>query len=157
MDDHDQRFKTLLREFLPEFFELFFPEWAARFDFSSTEWLEQEAFLDPPGGESAFSTWWRRCQPACRFPIPAGARRITPWWQSTSRSSPRSAQPTSDHACSGTTNSYEGGMEFRCSPCACFSVSASMASAGMCTRSGCGITRYCDSSMRISGCPHSMA
>lgn len=51
MDDHDQRFKTLLREFLPEFFTLFFGEWAAHFDFTGTEWLEQEAFLDPPGGE----------------------------------------------------------------------------------------------------------
>ena len=51
MDDHDQRFKTLLREFLPEFFTLFFSDWAPRFDFAGTEWLEQEAFLDPPGGE----------------------------------------------------------------------------------------------------------
>jgi hypothetical protein len=51
MDDHDQRFKSLLRQFLPEFFELFFPDWAARFDFTGTEWLEQEAFLDPPAGE----------------------------------------------------------------------------------------------------------
>jgi hypothetical protein len=51
MDDHDQRFKSLLREFLPEFFALFFPDWAARFDFTGTEWLEQEAFLDPPGGQ----------------------------------------------------------------------------------------------------------
>ena len=51
MDDHDQRFKTLLRECLPEFFDLFFPDWAARFDFTGTEFLEQEAFLDPPQGE----------------------------------------------------------------------------------------------------------
>lgn len=51
MDDHDQRLKTLLREFLPEFFELSFPAWAARFDFDGTEFLEQEAFLDPPHGE----------------------------------------------------------------------------------------------------------
>lgn len=51
MDDHDQRFKSLLREFLPEFFALFFSEWAPRFDFTGTEWLEQEAFLDPPSGE----------------------------------------------------------------------------------------------------------
>jgi hypothetical protein len=51
MDDHDQRFKSLLREFLPEFFALFFPDWAARFDFGGTEWLDQEAFLDPPAGE----------------------------------------------------------------------------------------------------------
>jgi len=50
-DDHDQRFKALLREFLPEFVALFFPEWAARLDLTSVEWLEQEAFIDPPGGE----------------------------------------------------------------------------------------------------------
>lgn len=50
-DDHDQRFKALLREFLPEFVELFFPDWAAKLDFADTEWLEQEAFIDPPGGE----------------------------------------------------------------------------------------------------------
>jgi len=49
--DHDQRFKTLLREFLPEFFELFFPEWAARFDFTRTEWLDKEIFPDPPEGK----------------------------------------------------------------------------------------------------------
>lgn len=51
MDDHDQLFKELLREFLPEFFDAFFPAWAARFDFAGTEWLDQEAFLDPPHGE----------------------------------------------------------------------------------------------------------
>ena len=51
MDDHDQRFKTLLQEFLPEFVALFFAEWADRFAFSRTEWLGQEAFLDPPEGE----------------------------------------------------------------------------------------------------------
>lgn len=51
MDDHDQRFKTLLREFLPEFVGLFFPDWAGHFDFTGCEWLEQEAFLDPPQGE----------------------------------------------------------------------------------------------------------
>ena len=28
MDDHDQRFKSLLQQCLPEFFELFFPDWA---------------------------------------------------------------------------------------------------------------------------------
>lgn len=51
MDDHDQRFKSLLREFLPEFFDCFFPDWATKLDFAGTEWLEQEAFLDPPSGE----------------------------------------------------------------------------------------------------------
>ena len=51
MDDHDQRFKTLLQEFLPEFMALFFPQWADRFDFAGTEWPNVEAFLDPPDGE----------------------------------------------------------------------------------------------------------
>src|SRR5262245_23655978 len=51
VDDHDQRFKALLHEFLPEFFDLFFPDWAPRFDFAGTEWLEQEAFPDPPTGD----------------------------------------------------------------------------------------------------------
>ncbi|WP_439626895.1 hypothetical protein [Gemmata sp.] len=52
MDDHDQRFKALLHEFLPEFVALFFPNWYPRFDFSGTEWLEQESFLDPPQGDN---------------------------------------------------------------------------------------------------------
>ena len=50
-DDHDQRFKTLIREFLPEFIDCFFKRWYDRFDFSHCEWLKQEAFLDPPHGE----------------------------------------------------------------------------------------------------------
>ncbi|HVA48335.1 MAG TPA: hypothetical protein VNH11_18355 [Pirellulales bacterium] len=32
---HDPRFKKLLKEFFAEFFWLFFPTWAARFDFGS--------------------------------------------------------------------------------------------------------------------------
>jgi hypothetical protein len=51
MDDHDQRFKELLREFLRDFFVTFFPDWASRFDFARAEWLEQELHLDPPQGE----------------------------------------------------------------------------------------------------------
>lgn len=51
MDDHDQRLKTLLREFLPEFVALFFPAWAARLDLPAAEFLDQDAFLDPPQGE----------------------------------------------------------------------------------------------------------
>ncbi len=50
MTDHDQRFKALLQEFLREFFELFFPEWARWFDFSQVEWLDKEVFPDPPAG-----------------------------------------------------------------------------------------------------------
>lgn len=41
MDDHDQRFKALLREFLPELFSCFFPEWAPKFDFVGTARLIQ--------------------------------------------------------------------------------------------------------------------
>lgn len=48
--DHDQRFKTLLKRFLGDFFRLFFPEWGAKFDFSSVEWLDTEVFPDPPDG-----------------------------------------------------------------------------------------------------------
>src|SRR6516164_5711760 len=50
MTDHDQRFKTLLQTFFPEFVELFFPDWVSRFDLGSIDWLTQEGFLDPPEG-----------------------------------------------------------------------------------------------------------
>ncbi len=50
MEDHDQRFKVLLREFFAEFLRLFFPQWAERFDFTQVEWLDKEVFLDPPRG-----------------------------------------------------------------------------------------------------------
>jgi len=48
--DHDQRFKTLLREFFADFLRLFFAEWAARLDLSAVEWLDTEVFPDPPEG-----------------------------------------------------------------------------------------------------------
>jgi hypothetical protein len=48
--DHDQRFKMLLKRFLGDFFRLFFPEWATRFDFDTVEWLDTEVFPDPPDG-----------------------------------------------------------------------------------------------------------
>ena len=51
MEDHDQRFKSLLKAFFAEFFQVFFPNWADRFDFSRVDWLEQEVFTDPPRGE----------------------------------------------------------------------------------------------------------
>jgi hypothetical protein len=51
MAEHDQRFKRLIQEFFPEFMTLFFPEQAALFDFSTTEWLDKEQLLDPPRGE----------------------------------------------------------------------------------------------------------
>jgi hypothetical protein len=54
MAEHDQRFKTLLREFLPDFLRLFFPDCAAFFDLDNIEWLEQEKFVDPPHGDVLF-------------------------------------------------------------------------------------------------------
>jgi hypothetical protein len=49
--DHDQRLKVLLKELFEQFFLLFFPVWAARFDFASLQWLDKELFLAPPQGE----------------------------------------------------------------------------------------------------------
>ena len=51
MAHHDQRLKTLLKEFIRDFFRLFLPQWFARLDFSRVEWLEQEVFPDPPTGK----------------------------------------------------------------------------------------------------------
>jgi hypothetical protein len=50
MDDHDQRFKTLIQEFFGEFLQLFFASWAERLDCSQVEWLDKEQFPDPPEG-----------------------------------------------------------------------------------------------------------
>jgi len=51
MAEHDQRFKVLLREFLPDFLRLFFPDQAALFDLDKIEWLDKEFFVDPPQGD----------------------------------------------------------------------------------------------------------
>jgi len=51
MIDHDQRFKTILQEFLPEFFQLFFPHWYARLDFTQLDFLTNEVFPDPTQGQ----------------------------------------------------------------------------------------------------------
>lgn len=48
--DHDQRIKTLVREFFADFMRLFFAEWAEDLDLPAVEWLDQEAFPDPPDG-----------------------------------------------------------------------------------------------------------
>jgi len=48
--DHDQRFKTLIREFFDDFLTLFFADWAARLDLSAVEWLDKELYPDPPEG-----------------------------------------------------------------------------------------------------------
>ncbi|MCC7339002.1 MAG: DUF4351 domain-containing protein [Pirellulaceae bacterium] len=49
--DHDQRIKTLLKEFIQAFFDLFLPQFASLFDFSQVTWLENEAFPDPLQGK----------------------------------------------------------------------------------------------------------
>ena len=46
MPDHDQRFKSLLAEFLHEFIRLFAPRIAERLISGTEEWLPQENFLD---------------------------------------------------------------------------------------------------------------
>lgn len=51
MKEHDQRFKTLLREFFLAFLVLFFPARAARLDLSSVRWHDTEFIPDPPHGE----------------------------------------------------------------------------------------------------------
>ena len=51
MSDHDQRFKSLLKEFFAEFFRLFFATWAERFDFTQIEWWDKEVFAEPPQGK----------------------------------------------------------------------------------------------------------
>lgn len=50
-EDHDQRFKALIRTFFADFLELFFENWAKRFDLSVIEWLDSELLHDPPDGE----------------------------------------------------------------------------------------------------------
>ena len=63
MADHDQRFKTLLREFFVEFLRLFYPAWAARFHLTGLEWLDKEVFTDPPQGQR------REVDLAVRLPV----------------------------------------------------------------------------------------
>ncbi len=48
---HDPLIKQFLQTFLPEFMEGFYPDVAARLDFSAVQWLDKESFPDPPGGE----------------------------------------------------------------------------------------------------------
>jgi hypothetical protein len=50
MQDHDQRFKTLIKEFFAEFLLLFFSVWAERLDCAKVEWIDKEVFPDPPEG-----------------------------------------------------------------------------------------------------------
>ena len=52
--DHDQNFKELLHQLFEPFLHLFFPEHAARLDFSKMTFLEQEYFTDFPKGRHRF-------------------------------------------------------------------------------------------------------
>lgn len=49
---HDQRFKSILKEFLPELVELLLPEHASLFDFTEVDWLDTELLTDPPHGDT---------------------------------------------------------------------------------------------------------
>jgi hypothetical protein len=46
---HDRLFKEFLRRFLPDFMRLFFPAEAARLDFSTLAFLDQELLVNLPG------------------------------------------------------------------------------------------------------------
>ena len=50
MEDHDQRIKTLLQEFVIEFLRLFFADIVHRLDLTRITWLSQEVFANPPAG-----------------------------------------------------------------------------------------------------------
>ena len=50
-DEHDQRFKALLKLFFPNFVQLFFAGLSRRLDLNQVQWLEQELFSDPPLGD----------------------------------------------------------------------------------------------------------
>ncbi|MBC8134570.1 MAG: hypothetical protein H8F28_01615 [Fibrella sp.] len=47
---HDPVIKQVLQTFIAEFFDLFYPEIAARLNFATVQWLDKEVFTDPPGG-----------------------------------------------------------------------------------------------------------
>ena len=47
---HDQVFKGVLRRFLRDFLELFFPEFAARLDFESVQFSDKGLFKGFPDG-----------------------------------------------------------------------------------------------------------
>src|SRR4051794_13263012 len=48
---HDQLFKELLQAFFQEFMELFYPDIAARLDFTRVRFLDKETFTDLPQGD----------------------------------------------------------------------------------------------------------
>jgi len=75
MAAHDQRFKTMLREFFPDFLRLAVPDRADAFDCSTLTWLEQEQFLDPPTGRSVLLDLVARLE----MTRPAAGESPGPW------------------------------------------------------------------------------
>jgi hypothetical protein len=51
VNDHDQRWKNLLKEFFAEFLGEFFAPYTAGLNLNPQEWLDKELFPDPPRGE----------------------------------------------------------------------------------------------------------
>jgi hypothetical protein len=80
MEDHDQRFKSLLKAFFAEFFQTFFPTWADRFDFARVDWLEQEVFTDPPRGERRSLDLVARLPLRPGVPPPAPSGEVADCW-----------------------------------------------------------------------------
>jgi predicted transposase YdaD len=75
---HDPRFKKLLQEFFAEFFRLFFPEWAERFNFNSVVWLDKEILSDALQGESRVLDVVAKL--ATLEPVPSPDRRSPDSW-----------------------------------------------------------------------------
>lgn len=55
MAEHDQRFKTLAREFFAELIALLFTKWAAKLDLARLDWLDKELMPDPPSGQGFYA------------------------------------------------------------------------------------------------------
>jgi hypothetical protein len=68
---HDQRFKTVIREFFADFLRLFFAAWAARLDLRGVEWLDKEMFPGPPEGAR------HALDLVARVPVASGASAST--------------------------------------------------------------------------------
>ena len=62
MAEHDQRFKTLIREFVLEFISLFFPAVAALVDLRGYRGRTRKSLSIDRAAPSTCWTWW----PACR-------------------------------------------------------------------------------------------
>lgn len=121
MQDHDQRFKNLIREFFAEFLELFFADWAARLDCAKVEWLDKEVFPDPPEGMRSILDLVGKL-PA-REPTPgADAEKPETWLALVHMKSNRPIRlPRYGHACSSIMFICACGIGCRCCRSGCIS------------------------------------